>query len=123
MVLVAVVGAVAFVLARRAVGGRIEEPESDEEGRESGIDTVSTRDDDAGVDADADTDAEDAEAGIDLDETVEPDESDDGDEDGDDAGADLEVRAVEKALDAFDYLAIGAAGAKAAYQEYRERAS
>lgn len=111
MVLVAVIGAVAFVLARRAVGGRIEAPESDEEDR--GIDTVSTRDDEE------ETDGEDA--GIDLDETVEEEDADGTEEDDD--GMDLEVRAVEKALDAFDYLAIGAAGAKAAYEEYRERAS
>lgn len=108
MVLVAVIGAVAFVLVRRAIGGRIEEPEEAEESEEDGgIDTVSTRD------------ADESE-GIDLDETV---EADDETEDADDTGTDLQVRAVEKALDSFDYLAIGAAGAKAAYQEYRERAS
>lgn len=116
MVLVAVIGAVAFVLARRAVGGRVEEPEESEADR--GIDTVSTRNDEA-------DESDDEGEGIDLDEPVEADESGDdaAEEDAEDAGTGLEVRAVEKALDSFDYLAIGAAGAKAAYEEYRERAS
>ena len=113
MVLIALVGAVAFVIARRAVGSGIEAPEASDEDR--GIDTVRTRDE-----ADEEAEADEG-VGIDIDDEVEADEAADAGAADDDT--DLEVRAVEKALDAFDYLAIGAAGAKAAYEEYRRRAS
>lgn len=96
MVLIAVIGAVAFVLVRRAVGGGSDIEEIDES--DDDIDTVSTG-----------GDAGDDEADV----TTHADESDDG--------TGLEVRAVGRALDSFDYLAIGAAGAKAAYEEYRKR--
>lgn len=119
MVVIALVGAVAFVIARRATRGGLETVEPDDDDR--GIDTVSTRDEPSGLEADAEDEAEDDAEAEDADVGSEGDDEDA--EEADDGGADLEVRAVEKALDSFDYLAIGAAGAKAAYQEYRERAS
>jgi biotin carboxylase len=120
MVVIALIGAVAFVIARRATRGGLETVEADDDD-DRGIDTVSTREEASGLEADAGDDADDEAADADV--GIDGDADEEGAEEADDGGSDLEVRAVEKALDSFDYLAIGAAGAKAAYQEYRERAS
>lgn len=94
----ALVGVAALALAK-LTGGDSTAEETD------GIDRVNTRDDEG-------ADGDEGETGLE----VEAESGDDGFE------ADLDLPAASNGMDAFDYLAVVAAGAKAAYEEYRNRA-
>lgn len=101
------VGVIGLVLSK-LTGGETTTTEDTE-----GIDRVTTRnnnDDDEPMPEDADVDEEDT----DLEVQVEDDDDDEFD-------ANLDLPAASGGLDTFDYLAVLAAGAKAAYQEYRNR--
>lgn len=100
LLLVGVVG----LAVSKLTGG---EATTDEE--TEGIDRVSTQDDDAADVEESKDDSEDPEL------EVEVESADEGFE------ADLDLPAASGGLDTFDYLSVLAAGAKAAYEEYRNR--
>lgn len=93
------VGVVGLVVSK-LTGGEAPTEES------SGIDRVDT--------GESDAESDEAEDDVDLEVEVESDDEE--------FEADLDLPAASGGLDTFDYLAVLAAGAKAAYEEYRNRA-